>query len=81
MVRSELVTVRVLWIRGSWTCSPAPQPKAGSKPAAGSEAGSSPGLCGLRGYGAGTILLAAGQKQHKNQAKSDEFFHNASIIL
>ena len=37
MVRSGLVTVRVLWMRGSWTCSPAPQPKAGSKPAAGSE--------------------------------------------
>ena len=40
MVRSVLVTVRVDWIRGSWTCSPAPQPKAGSKPAAGSELGS-----------------------------------------
>ena len=26
MVRSVLVTVRVLWISGSWTCSPAPQP-------------------------------------------------------
>ena len=39
MVRSGVVTVRVDWIRGSWTCSPAPQPKAGSKPASGSEVG------------------------------------------
>ena len=39
MVKSVFVAVSVLWIKGSCTCSPAPQPNAGSNPASGSEVG------------------------------------------